>query len=79
MSQQISRGVSLLQQAREDAGHLQSTELIVSTHINLTFVLLSNGETAEAARIALQGMAEATQRGIGGSEAALIASMQPRP
>ena len=73
MSQQVSQGISLLQRAREDASHLQSTELIVSTHINLTFVLLSNGDAAEAADIALQGMAEVSRRGIGGSEAALIA------
>ena len=74
MSDRTDRGIAMLGNAKDDAGQLQNTELIVSSHINLTFVLLSHGELDEAARIAMLGLAEVTRLGVAGSDGALIAS-----
>lgn len=73
MSDRIEQGMTLLLRARQDAVDLQRTELIVSSHINLTFVLLANGMLDEAARISLLGMDEVHRHGIAGSDGALVA------
>ena len=50
-----------------------STEDVVAAHVNLTFVLLGDGQVDRAAEVALSGIDEAVRRGVGGSDGALLA------
>jgi DNA-binding CsgD family transcriptional regulator/tetratricopeptide (TPR) repeat protein len=73
MADRLDEGAALLYQAIDDALGLENAELIVSSHINLTFVLLAHGQVDEAARIAMRGLESIAQYNIAGSLGALVA------
>ena len=45
----------------------------MAAHANLAFALLGDGQVERAAEVALAGIDEAVERGVGGSDGALLA------
>ncbi|MGZ4609383.1 MAG: ATP-binding protein [Actinomycetes bacterium] len=73
MSGHVAEGVTTIQGALRRAAEDGTAEEVVAGHVNLAFVLLADGQTEEAARVALSGMHEAVQRGAAVADGALLA------
>ena len=66
-------GVQTIESARERALDQGTAEDVVAAVANLAFALLGDGQVERAAEVALTGLDEAIERGVGAADGALLA------
>jgi DNA-binding CsgD family transcriptional regulator/tetratricopeptide (TPR) repeat protein/type II secretory pathway predicted ATPase ExeA len=74
MTGRVTDGIATLDTVITEAAQRGDGELVIAARNNLIFVLLGDGQMSAAATLALRGVEEATARGTGGSEGALLAA-----
>jgi DNA-binding CsgD family transcriptional regulator/type II secretory pathway predicted ATPase ExeA len=70
----VTDGIATLNTVIGEAAGRGDGELVIAARNNLIFVLLGEGQMSAAATVALRGVEEATARGTGGSDGALLAA-----